>query len=73
MLITLYQYTLSPLLRLFGVQCRFYPSCSAYARMAFEMHSPVKAFYLVMKRVLSCNPYFQEGDCHPVLKHNNKG
>jgi putative membrane protein insertion efficiency factor len=72
-LIILYQYSLSPLLRLFGCQCRFYPSCSAYARIVFETHPPLKAFYLVIKRVLSCNPYFQGGYDSPLHKQYKKG
>jgi putative membrane protein insertion efficiency factor len=69
-LITCYQYTLSPILKLIGVQCRFYPSCSAYAKMAFQNHSLLKGLYLTIKRLLRCNPFF-DGGCDFCKKNTN--
>lgn len=51
--IKLYQLVVSPLL---GPRCRFYPSCSAYAREAIEIHGPLKGSFLACKRVLRCHP-----------------
>ncbi|MFA6548357.1 MAG: membrane protein insertion efficiency factor YidD [Candidatus Margulisiibacteriota bacterium] len=45
----------------FGGRCRFYPSCSAYAREALEKHGLFKALGLTVKRVLRCNQFFPGG------------
>ncbi len=52
-LIKLYRITLSPYI---GGQCRFTPTCSAYAIEAFERHGPLKGLYLTVYRLLRCNP-----------------
>jgi len=57
-LITGYQYLLSPLFKLLGVNCRFDQSCSAYAKAAFKEHGFFRALYLSIKRLVCCNPYF---------------
>lgn len=60
-LIWLYQRTLSPIFRLLGVECRFYPSCSKYARQAFEKHGFIRGFGLSVKRVGKCHPWGGSG------------
>jgi len=62
LLIRIYQLTLSPLL---GPRCRFYPSCSCYARTAIERHGAVRGTWLSLKRLLRCHP-FTEGGYDPV-------
>jgi len=61
-LIWAYQYTLSPLL---GPSCRFYPSCSEYARQAINRHGPLSGLLLAAKRILRCHP-FHPGGVDPV-------
>ncbi|WP_282037555.1 membrane protein insertion efficiency factor YidD [Saccharicrinis aurantiacus] len=56
--IKIYQYTISPML---GASCRYTPSCSAYSIQALKKHGPIKGFYLVIKRILSCNPWGGHG------------
>ncbi len=51
--ITLYQKLLSPL---FPSTCRFYPSCSEYAKQAIQKHGIVKGACLALKRVSRCHP-----------------
>ena len=41
--IRLYQWTLSPLV---GFNCRYAPSCSAYAIEAIATHGPVRGLWL---------------------------
>jgi putative membrane protein insertion efficiency factor len=61
-IIRIYQLTLSPLL---GPHCRFYPSCSCYARSAIERHGVLQGCWLSLKRLLRCHP-FAEGGYDPV-------
>jgi len=57
-----YQLLISPHL---GQCCRFYPSCSDYARQSIERHGPLKGLSLTTKRILRCNP-LNEGGFDPV-------
>lgn len=58
MLVRGYQYAIRPLL---GQNCRFYPSCSDYAREAIERHGAVKGAWLALRRVARCHPYHPGG------------
>jgi putative membrane protein insertion efficiency factor len=42
-------------------RCRFYPSCSSYALEVFEKFGIFKGIFIVLKRVLKCNPLFKGG------------
>lgn len=53
-----YRLLLSPF---FGRQCRFYPSCSAYAREAIEVHGSLKGSWLALKRIVRCGPWHPGG------------
>ena len=53
-----YQYAIRPLL---GANCRFYPSCSDYAREAIERHGALKGPWLALRRVVRCHPYHPGG------------
>lgn len=53
-----YQKFLSPLL---GDNCRFYPTCSAYAIQALETHGALKGGLLAVWRILRCNPFGKPG------------
>ncbi|WP_370203792.1 membrane protein insertion efficiency factor YidD, partial [Alloalcanivorax venustensis] len=46
-----YQTVLSPWL---GNQCRFYPTCSEYARQAVEAHGSLRGSGLAVKRLCKC-------------------
>jgi putative membrane protein insertion efficiency factor len=56
--IRFYQYCLSPL---FPARCRFYPTCSAYAREAVLRHGLLKGGLLAVYRILRCNPWCAGG------------
>jgi len=49
-----YQVTLSPVL---GGQCRFTPTCSAYAAEAIGTFGARRGLWLAMKRVARCQPW----------------
>lgn len=53
-----YRYTISPLL---GSNCRFEPSCSAYALEALKVHGAIKGGRLAVRRILRCHPWGGSG------------
>lgn len=61
----LYKTAFSPLL---SSSCKFYPTCSAYARQAVERHGVRLGFRLTAKRLLRCRP-FAPGGVDPVPDH----
>lgn len=62
-LIRLYQKIISPALP--GNTCRFYPSCSHYGYQAIYKFGALKGLYLVVNRIIRCNP-FNDGGYDPV-------
>ncbi len=57
-LINLYQYLLSPWV---GSSCRFYPTCSEYAKSAIETHGVLRGSWLAGRRLLRCHPWHPGG------------
>ncbi|MCL2325609.1 MAG: membrane protein insertion efficiency factor YidD [Proteobacteria bacterium] len=55
-LLWVYQNGISPYL---GANCRFRPSCSAYAREAIQKHGVTRGGALALRRLIRCHP------CHP--------
>jgi putative membrane protein insertion efficiency factor len=41
--------------------CRYYPTCSSYAKVQFEHNNFFKAFLFSILRILKCNPLFDGG------------
>lgn len=62
-----YQFFLSPLL---GQRCRFHPSCSQYAIETLTQHNVLKSIYLILHRLLRCQP-LHPGGYDPVMKDPN--
>ncbi|NCC21282.1 MAG: membrane protein insertion efficiency factor YidD [Alphaproteobacteria bacterium] len=62
-IIRLYRYGLSPF---FGNQCRFHPTCSAYAQEAIRRHGALKGWCLAALRILNCHPYSRRPWTDPV-------
>ena len=64
--IRFYRYFLSPWI---GRNCRFTPSCSAYAIEAIQAHGAFKGLGLAIWRILRCNPWTHGGhDPVPDIK-----
>ena len=65
--IYLYRWFLSPFL---GRQCRYHPSCSAYALEAIDTHGVWRGSGLALKRVARCQPWGGAGhDPVPEARH----
>lgn len=58
LLVRTYVIFLSPFL---GGACKFYPSCSNYAREAIERHGARRGTVLALKRLLRCHPFTPGG------------
>ncbi|MDR2433439.1 MAG: membrane protein insertion efficiency factor YidD [Treponema sp.] len=61
-LIRFYQKAVSPH---FPSSCRYYPTCSEYALLAFEKYGVLRGSMLTIKRILRCHP-FHPGGYDPV-------
>ena len=61
-LLTGYRRFISPLL---GPTCRYYPSCSAYALEAVQLHGALRGSWLTVRRLSRCHP-FHAGGIDPV-------
>src|SRR5581483_2998637 len=60
LIVRLYRCTLSPAKTfVFGprAECRFTPSCSAYAIGALKTHGPLGGSWLAVKRICRCHPW----------------
>jgi len=53
-LIIAYRYLLSPVL---GANCRYAPSCAAYAQEAIATHGPLHGSWLALRRIVRCHPW----------------
>ncbi|MEQ8366177.1 membrane protein insertion efficiency factor YidD [Yoonia vestfoldensis] len=44
-----------------GHNCRYHPTCSAYALEALEKHGAIKGGWLAFRRILRCHPWGRSG------------
>lgn len=49
-----YQFLLSPWV---GGSCRFWPTCSEYAREAIDRHGALRGGWMTIARLARCHPY----------------
>lgn len=57
-IIRIYQHTISPFI---GANCRYTPTCSAYATEAIKKYGPFKGGRMAIRRILSCHPWGKSG------------
>ena len=57
-LVWIYRYAISPLI---GANCRYEPTCSAYAEEALKKHGAFKGSWLAVKRIARCHPWGGSG------------
>ena len=60
-LINFYQRNISPWLESKNIRCKYYPTCSEYAKQALEKYGVLKGCWLAVKRILKCNPFSKGG------------
>lgn len=65
LLISFYKKYISPIFHFFGIECKYYPTCSEYTKQAIEKYGLLKGIFLGFIRILKCNP-FSKGGYDPV-------
>ncbi|HIC79044.1 MAG TPA: membrane protein insertion efficiency factor YidD [Sulfurovum sp.] len=55
--------------RLLPASCRYYPSCSEYAKWQFELNRADKALAQTTLRILRCNQLFDGGIDYPIIRY----
>ena len=63
--INIYQKVMSPII---GPRCRFYPSCSTYAKDAIKLNGPIYGLHQAIKRISRCHPFSNGGIDLPTKK-----
>jgi putative membrane protein insertion efficiency factor len=53
--------------RMLPAACRYYPTCSEYAKWQFMFNAPHRALAASTVRILSCNQLFPGGIDYPVV------
>ncbi|MCG0275095.1 MAG: membrane protein insertion efficiency factor YidD [Thermosediminibacteraceae bacterium] len=61
-LIVFYQKVISPMK---PRSCRFYPTCSEYAKLSIEKYGMIRGGIKAIRRILKCHP-FHPGGYDPV-------
>ena len=64
-LIGVYRRYVSPILR---QNCRFHPTCSAYALEAIRVHGALRGSLLAIRRIGRCHPWSPGGVDHVPAK-----
>lgn len=60
-LITKYQQHISKWLSSKNIHCKYYPSCSEYAKQAIEKYGAGNGLIKGIARILRCNPFSKGG------------
>ena len=54
--------------KMLPTNCRYYPTCSEYAKWQFEFNVPHKALAASSLRILRCNQFFKGGIDYPLVE-----
>jgi putative membrane protein insertion efficiency factor len=68
-LLRAYRLLISPL---YGQDCRYHPSCSAYALDAVTQHGSIRGVWLAVRRLGRCHPW-AAGGYDPVPPRSSRG
>ncbi len=55
--------------RMLPASCRYYPTCSEYAKWQFELNRADKALIRSTVRILKCNQLFVGGIDYPLIEY----
>jgi putative membrane protein insertion efficiency factor len=55
--------------KMLPASCRYYPTCSEYAKWQFECNRVDKALAQTTLRILRCNQLFDGGIDYPIVKY----
>ena len=55
--------------KMLPANCRYYPTCSEYAKWQFEFNAPHKALAASTLRILRCNQLFKGGIDYPLVDY----
>ena len=58
--------------KMLPANCRYYPTCSEYAKWQFEFNAPHKALLASSSRILRCNQFFKGGIDYPLVQYISK-
>ena len=61
LLISVYKKYISPIFHFWGIECKYYPTCSEYTKQAIEKYGFLKGIFLGFIRILKCNPFSKGG------------
>lgn len=60
-IIDFYQRNISLWLQSKNINCKFYPTCSEYAKQAIKKYGALKGTIMGIYRILRCNPFSKGG------------
>jgi len=55
--------------KMLPASCRYYPTCSEYAKWHFEVNRTDKALLETTLRILRCNQLFEGGIDYPIITY----
>jgi len=55
--------------KILPANCRYYPTCSEYAKWQFEFNVPHQALWKSSLRILRCNQLFSGGIDYPLIHY----